>query len=124
MLPPPEVLEKYEEISPGFLAWHMKIISDEAEHVREAEKAAYDFDMTRLSHEATIIRRGQLFGLLIGLFALAAGSYVAISGAELGGSLIGSGGVIGLVAVFVFGRKSAANVEKTPGAPSASGPSR
>jgi uncharacterized membrane protein len=50
-------------------------------------------------------RRGQIFGLLVALFAVAAASYTAVHGAQVAGSIIGTGGLIGLVAVFITGRR-------------------
>ncbi|MGJ8529389.1 hypothetical protein [Maritalea sp.] len=111
-LPPPDIAREYESIYPGFLKWQMDIIEHEADHARKAGIAAREYDIARLRIFENVLKRGQMFGLLIGLFALAAGSYTAISGAEISGGLIGSGGVIGLVAVFVFGRN--ADKQKLP----------
>jgi uncharacterized membrane protein len=49
-------------------------------------------------------KRGQRYGLTIGLFAIGAGAVTAVLGAPLAGTFIGTGGVIGLVTVFVLGR--------------------
>lgn len=49
-------------------------------------------------------QRGQTYGLAIGIVAILAGAITASLGYELSGSLIGSGEVIGLVAVFVMGK--------------------
>ena len=48
---------------------------------------------------------GQIFGFAIGLVAILAGSVTAVQGAEWAGLGIGGGGVIGLVSVFVLGKR-------------------
>ena len=50
------------------------------------------------------IKRGQVFGLIIGITAIVGGSLTASLGQSLAGTFIGGGGVIGLVSVFVLGR--------------------
>lgn len=48
---------------------------------------------------------GQWLAFFIGIFAIGAGSYAAAHGAQVAGAFIGGGGVIGLVSVFIYGRK-------------------
>ena len=55
--------------------------------------------------EANEIKLGQFLGFLIGVFTVAGGTYAATHGAQIPGALIGSGGVIGLVTAFIYGRK-------------------
>jgi uncharacterized membrane protein len=49
-------------------------------------------------------KRGQHYALAIGTIAIVAGAITSIFGAPWPGGLIGGGGVIGLVAVFIYGR--------------------
>ncbi len=49
-------------------------------------------------------RWGQILGFAIGIAALVAGTFTATQGYEIAGSFIGTGGVVGLVSVFVLGR--------------------
>jgi uncharacterized membrane protein len=66
-------------------------------------------------------RLGQIFALLIGLTAILVGGVCALNGANLAASIIGGGGVIGLVSVFVYGRRHAqsspAETSEKPQAP-------
>ncbi len=48
---------------------------------------------------------GQIFGLIIGMTAIISGALTAYYGSEWAGGFIGGGGVIGLVSVFVLGRR-------------------
>lgn len=47
-------------------------------------------------------RIGQFLAFLIGIFTIGCGTYTAINGAEIAGSVIGVGGVVGLVSVFIY----------------------
>jgi uncharacterized membrane protein len=47
---------------------------------------------------------GQVFGLLIGIAAIGGAVYCATHGAQVAGSIIGTGGVTGLVTTFILGR--------------------
>lgn len=96
-LPPPDALERYEAISPGFADRIVKMAEAEQahRHTLEASVVGKSFE------EAA---RGQRYGLAIGIAAIIAGSITAIVGAPIPGAIIGGGGVIGLVSVFVLGR--------------------
>ena len=59
--------------------------------------------MEKVELNADILERrtGQWLAFLIGLTALVLGSYTAIQGSEIAGSFLGTGGVVGLVYVFL-----------------------
>lgn len=103
-LPPPESLASYDEISPGFANRIIAMAESEMTHRHEIEKKALTGDIW----EARI---GQVFGLLIGISTIIAGAITAINGAQWAGGFIGTGGVIGLVSVFIYGRKKQQDVE-------------
>lgn len=96
--PPPDILGRYEEITPGSAERLIRLVEQEAEHRRALE-------VKQLHSEISETRIGQWMAFLIGLFTIAAGAYTALQGAEWPGALMGSGGVIGLAAVFIYGRK-------------------
>jgi len=97
-IPPPQVLADYDKISPGFADRIISMAESEAKHRHTLEEKA-------LKSQIIEIRLGQIFAFLIGSFTIAAGAFSAIRGAQIAGSIIGSGGVIGLVSVFIYGRK-------------------
>ncbi len=103
-LPPPESLASYDEISPGFANRIIAMAESEMDHRHELEKRALTGDIW----EARI---GQFFGFLIGMGTVIAGTITAINGAQWAGGFIGTTGVIGLVSVFIYGRKKQQNVE-------------
>jgi len=69
-------------------------------HLREMDRKA-------LQAQIVVTYLGQVFGLIIGLAAIISGSLTAYHGSPLAGGFIGGGGVIGLVSVFVLGRRKA-----------------
>ena len=63
-----------------------------------------DAEIVDMRQDRTERRTGQYLGFLIGVIAIIAGGITAAYGQPITGGLIGASGVIGLVAVFVFGR--------------------
>lgn len=107
-LPHPDILRQYEQIQPGFAERIMQMAESESRHRRQQENRAMS---------ATIweVRLGQIFAFLIGSLTIAAGSYTALHGSPIVGGLIGTGGVIGLVTVFILGRNiSGSDEAETP----------
>ncbi|KPA09183.1 conserved hypothetical protein, membrane [Candidatus Magnetomorum sp. HK-1] len=98
-IPPPAILQEYNNINPGCADRIIKYAEDEAEHRRKVE-------ILTLKTETLEIRLGQIFGFLIGITTILSGTYAAINGSQIAGSLIGTGGVIGLVTAFITGRSS------------------
>lgn len=96
-LPPPDILSRYDDIQPGFAERIVIMAEKEQGHRHSLESMV----VTSSFREA---QRGQRYGLLIGVVAIIAGAITAIAGAPVPGSIIGGGGVIGLVSVFVLGR--------------------
>ena len=97
ILPPADLLRQYDEIVPGSAQLIINGFQKQSEHRQAIEKRA-------LEAQIADTRRGQIFGLVIGLAAIIGGSLTAILSSEWAGAFIGGGGVIGLVSVFVIGR--------------------
>ena len=91
-------IEKMTPTSPELASELLKEFRAHSEHLR---------DMDRKSIQAQIIVTylGQVFGLIIGVTAIISGALTAYHGSEWAGGFIGGGGVIGLVSVFVLGRR-------------------
>jgi hypothetical protein len=95
------LLEKIEKIavtSPEIAKELLKEFQANSEHLREMDRRA-------LNAQITVTYLGQVFGLLIGMTAIISGAVTAYHGSEWAGGFIGGGGVIGLVSVFVLGRR-------------------
>lgn len=80
-------------------------MEEHARHIRSQDDKQLTADVRDRAAERAERKRGQIFGLLIGVIAIVSGSLTAVFGAQIPGGFIGAGGVIGLVAVFVFGRR-------------------
>ncbi len=72
------------------------------EQESEHRRTIVDYSIKAQAREGML---GQIFGFLIGIFAIGCGTYAATNGAAWYGSLIGAAGVVGLVSVFVYGRR-------------------
>ena len=97
-MPDPNALIRYNDAVPDGAARIFAAFEAESAHRRKLEELAQ-------AAQIADTKRGQLFGLIIGLAALAVGGLTAsVGNSPVAGTFIGSGGVIGLVSVFVLGR--------------------
>ena len=104
-LPAPAVLEQYDKLHPGLAERIVVMAEEEGKHRRQMESRGLDGDLKALKWFNLEIILGQVFGFVIAISTVVSGVYLAIDGKELAGSFIGTGGVIALAAVFVYGRK-------------------
>jgi hypothetical protein len=93
-------IEKIAEPSPEIAKDLVKEFLAYSDHLRQMDRMA-------LKAQITVAYLGQLFGLIIGMTAIISGALTAYHGSQWAGSFIGGGGVIGLVSVFVLGRRKA-----------------
>jgi uncharacterized membrane protein len=109
-IPPPNILRDYNQAVPGLGDRIVTMAEKEGDHRRYLEKTSLEGEL-RLNNKivdyyAAEVHRGQTFAVAIGFFAILAGTVAALMGAQIAGGFIGAGGVIGLVAVFIHGRKN------------------
>jgi uncharacterized membrane protein len=97
-IPHPNILESYNRILPGAAERILSMAEEEQKHRQYLEKTA-------LQNDKDEAKLGQICAFLIGVVAIVAGTYAAINGSATAGSVIGGGGVVGLVSVFILGRK-------------------
>jgi len=117
-LPPPETLEKYNRICPGAAERIIQMAEQQSAHRRAQEKRLLRARIRDAFKQRAETRLGQWLGFAIGTTAIVAGSVVAVwtdtvSGG-VAGSIIGGGGVVGLVSAFIYGRQRPPNEETTP----------
>lgn len=96
-IPHPEILNGYNEIVPGAAERILILAEEDAKHQREIERDALNF-------AAEEIKRGQWFGLTIGVLAFVASILALALGSEKAAIALGGTTVVGLVTVFVVGR--------------------
>jgi uncharacterized membrane protein len=113
-LPPPELLRGYEQICPGGADRIIKMAEVEGDHRRRMEKTALDAQIESMRRGYSEARLGQIFAFAIATIFLAGGSYVAVQGQPLTGSLFGSVGLVGIVSAFIWGRAKEQKPEEEP----------
>jgi uncharacterized membrane protein len=64
-----------------------------------------DMNRTMLNTARREARRGQILGFGVVVVVMASATIAALNGAQTFGSIIGSAGLVGLVSVFIVGRK-------------------
>lgn len=110
-LPFPAELEQYEKILPGAAERIFLQFENQAHHRQDLEKKVIDSDCKSA-------RMGLHYGLAIGIVTILCGTFAIIMGQPVSGSLLGTGGLISLVGVFVYGsrqkRKELAEKQKLP----------
>ncbi len=78
----------------------------EAAHRRSIEKKSLEASIGDTKSQRTETRIGQVFGLVIGLSGLAVSLVAAAWGQQWFASVVGGGTILGLVSVFVTGRRT------------------
>ena len=97
-LPPPSVLEHYNNIHPSAAKRIIIMAEKQAAHRQKLETKALDSG----SRDSLL---GLIFGLIIGLAAIGGGVLGMIKGAETGGGILSGLGLVSLVGVFVYGTR-------------------
>ncbi|MES0335575.1 MAG: DUF2335 domain-containing protein [Candidatus Magnetobacterium sp. LHC-1] len=103
-IPSPDILKGYSELSADLPERIIKMAEEEAKHAHEMEREKLRIDEKCLDGDISRQKRGQLFGLIIGLSGLASAIACVALGAEAVGGIIGGATIVGLVGVFVIGR--------------------
>ena len=97
-LPHPEILKKYDQIVPDAASRIIKMAEEQSAHRQKLERTTIESDTKNA-------RLGLHYGLIIGLASIIGGVICVMYGGQVGGSIIGGGGITGLVGVFVYGSR-------------------
>ena len=97
-VPPPSLLKEYDQVIPDGAERILKMAENQSEHRIALEKLA-------ISEQLSQSRRGQHYGFILGLVGLILASILAIMGHDTVAGIFGTTTIIGLVTVFVIGRK-------------------
>lgn len=98
-IPDPMTLEGYNNIVPGAADRIIKMAEEQSSHRRALELVA----IKSRSRDSLL---GIIFGFLLALATIFAGTYVILEGFIWGGTILGSAGLVGLVSVFIYGTSS------------------
>lgn len=101
-VPHPSILQGYDNVVPGAAERILQMAEQDAVHQREVEKLI-------ITETAAEVKRGQVFGLIIGVSAFISSIIAILLGAQTTASIIGGTTVVGLVAVFITGRSKQVN---------------
>ena len=96
-LPPPEMLQAYDLISPGFANRIIAMAESQSTHRIEIEKHV-------IPTREKFAGRGQIFAFILGVFGISCGTYCITHGQPTAGSIIGGGTVVSLASAFLLGR--------------------
>jgi uncharacterized membrane protein len=108
-LPPPQFLEKYEQISPGFTERHLTMVEKQADHRQFIERTVI---ASKIRHEAI----GQIMAFVLALVAFGiGGAAVLMNHTGVGSSIMGidAGAIIGMFAY----RQIRENIRRKEGLP-------
>ncbi len=113
-IPPPGILEGYENLVPGAADRLIRMAELQQEHDNAQDRAllAAEIGDHKAGRREALV--GQIFGLIIGLAAIGGATFAAINGAQWFGAALGVGGIAGLVGVFVYGRRMEREAESDP----------
>jgi uncharacterized membrane protein len=111
--PPPSIMKGYEEASPGSAERLMVMAEKEQAHQHSMQEKLVNAQTNDLKQSRIERRNGQYFGFLIGMTAIIFGGYIVLQGKQvaqqIAGGFFGTTGVVGLVSVFVIGRRDQAS---------------
>ncbi|MGK5093300.1 DUF2335 domain-containing protein [Deltaproteobacteria bacterium TL4] len=113
-IPPPEVLEAYKNIHPASIEIIFEHFQKEQAHRHELEQKQLDANIEIIKEEQNLYRRAQNFAFGIGLVSLICGIIATNLGNTIVGSIIGGGGVAGLVGTFLYSAKQNQKNDSNP----------
>ncbi|MDD4350141.1 MAG: DUF2335 domain-containing protein [Opitutales bacterium] len=97
-IPPADELKRYSEVVNDGAERIMKAFETQSEHRRSIEKVVISSQQQRSD-------RGQWMGLIVAMSTIGSAVFLAYSGHDAVAGVLGGGTVLGLVSVFVIGRR-------------------
>jgi uncharacterized membrane protein len=94
-LPPASLLQAYESIDPGSAARIIELAQTQGRHRQQMEEKL----ILAQFREA---RLGQIYSLVVALVSIFAGVFLALHGAQIAASIIGSSGLLGTIAIMLI----------------------
>ena len=96
-LPPPQTLAQFDQVYPGSAKMIMDSFHNQTIHRQELEKIAVNSNVAKE-------RRGQKYGLAIGIIGILCGTTCILLGHDTAGATIIGADLLSLVSVFVLGK--------------------
>ena len=98
-LPPPEILQKYNEILPGAADRIIRMAEDQSRHRQNLER-------TVIASNSFVQKLGPVLGFVIAMTAITGGIWLAANGKSRAGLTSIIGALAALVGVFVYGKRT------------------
>jgi uncharacterized membrane protein len=98
-IPPPKILKGYNEVLKDGAERIVSMSEKQSDHRIQLEDYA-------IKEELRQSKNGQIFGFILGIFGLTSATVLALLEHEITAGVFGTTTIVGLVAVFVIGRKS------------------
>lgn len=95
-LPPPEVLQKFDEVHPGAAKIIIDMAKNQSEHRQKLEKEVINSDIKNS-------KLGLVFGFIIGMTGIIAGALIIFFGQAFAGGFLSFISLGSLVGTFVYG---------------------
>jgi len=96
-LPPPEILEGYEQACPGAARRILELTEIQGAHRRLMEERALEAQVEGMRRQFREARLGQILAIVLAALALACGTFIVIHGQPWPGALLG---IVSLGAIF------------------------
>jgi uncharacterized membrane protein len=105
-IPPPEILQKYNQVHPGLAEQIIAMAQSEAAHRRKMEEEVLAIQ----KHDQISYRRseliGQGLGAIIALAGIGGSVYEAVNGAWVAASVLAPTALLSIVVAFILGRQA------------------
>jgi len=114
-LPPPQILEGYEQACPGSAKRIIELTEIQSAHRRLMEERALEAQVEGMRRQFQEARLGQILAVAVTLLALGSGTFIVLHGQPWPGALLGIVGLGGIFSAFLGGRDR--DESPTPEAP-------
>ena len=105
-LPPPEDIERYEAISPGFAKELLEMAKSSQDHIQKMQSEDLEMQRAFAERHYRLFGIGQIFAMILGLAGITSGTLIAVMGdgdSKAGATVIGSVMAV-LGGAFVWGK--------------------
>jgi uncharacterized membrane protein len=99
------MLVGYEHAQAGLINKIIEMTEQEGAHRRDLEKSKLQAEISSLQRGDALISRAQIFAFSLSIIAIIAGGITGVLGAQVTGSIIGTSGVVGIIAAFIKNSK-------------------
>ncbi len=104
-IPPPEILAKYDQLTPGLADRIVSMAERQSMHRQSLESANVAAEIAHIERRDSEAKRGQIFAFIIAITAIILGAVVVALNHPVTGGLLSALGLGGIVTAFIMGRK-------------------